>query len=61
MVHTFLGANDLKRDQRFILGTGARQWRVSYPADYQPQFGAGPGPRTGPVIDGTVGVDGMDW
>ncbi|MEI9897009.1 MAG: PQQ-binding-like beta-propeller repeat protein [Chthoniobacter sp.] len=34
--------------------TGVRQWRVSYPADYQPQFGAGPGPRTAPVIDGSV-------
>ncbi|MEP6668918.1 MAG: PQQ-binding-like beta-propeller repeat protein [Chthoniobacter sp.] len=42
--------------------TGARQWRVSYPADYQAQFGAGPGPRTAPVIDGglvfTLGIKG---
>jgi outer membrane protein assembly factor BamB len=42
--------------------TGARQWRVSYPADYVPQYGGGPGPRTGPVIDGdlvfTLGIKG---
>lgn len=34
--------------------TGERKWRVSYPVDYTAQFGAGPGPRTSPVIDGGV-------
>jgi len=42
--------------------TGRRQWRVSYPAEYQSQYGAGPGPRTSPVIDGglvfTLGIKG---
>ena len=42
--------------------TGARRWRTSYAADYTPQFGAGPGPRTSPVIDGplvfTFGIKG---
>jgi len=44
------------------VATGARQWRVTYPADYTSQYGAGPGPRTGPVIDGdlvfTLGIKG---
>jgi outer membrane protein assembly factor BamB len=44
------------------IASGARQWRVTYPADFVSQFGAGPGPRTGPVIDGdlvfTLGVKG---
>ncbi|MDR3404854.1 MAG: PQQ-like beta-propeller repeat protein [Chthoniobacter sp.] len=44
------------------IATGTRQWRVSYPADYQAQFGAGPGPRTAPVIDNglvfTLGIKG---
>ena len=34
--------------------SGQRQWRVSYPVDYTAQNGAGPGPRTSPVIDGNV-------
>jgi outer membrane protein assembly factor BamB len=42
--------------------TGARQWRVSYAADFVSQYGAGPGPRTSPVIDGdlvfTLGIKG---
>jgi outer membrane protein assembly factor BamB len=42
--------------------TGTRQWRVSYPADYVSQYGGGPGPRTGPVVDGdlvfTLGIKG---
>jgi outer membrane protein assembly factor BamB len=42
--------------------TGARQWRESYPADFVSQYGAGPGPRSGPVIDGdlvfTLGIKG---
>lgn len=42
--------------------TGARVWRAGYPSSYVSQFGAGPGPRTSPVIaDGrvfTLGVEG---
>lgn len=42
--------------------TGERRWRTSYAADYTPQLGAGPGPRTSPVIDGdlvfTFGIKG---
>ncbi|HEY3897235.1 MAG TPA: PQQ-binding-like beta-propeller repeat protein [Chthoniobacter sp.] len=44
------------------IANGSRQWRTGYPCDYVSQFGAGPGPRTGPVIDGnlvfTLGVKG---
>jgi len=42
--------------------TGARMWRVAYPVESVSQFGAGPGARTSPVIDGgsvfTLGVRG---
>ncbi|EDY17651.1 Pyrrolo-quinoline quinone [Chthoniobacter flavus Ellin428] len=42
--------------------SGKRLWRVSYSADYQSQYGAGPGPRTSPVIDAgvvyTLGIKG---
>jgi outer membrane protein assembly factor BamB len=31
--------------------TGQRKWRFSYAAPYTPQFGAGPGPRTNPIIE----------
>jgi hypothetical protein len=45
------------------LANGDRQWRVSYPAEYVSQFGAGSGPRSSPVIDGnlvfTLGVKGL--
>src|SRR6202042_3280434 len=44
------------------IATGARQWRVTHPVDYVSQYGAGPGPRTSPVVDGnlvfTLGVKG---
>jgi len=43
--------------------TGARLWRSEYVCDFVSQYGAGPGPRTSPVIaDGrvfTLGVKGM--
>jgi len=32
--------------------TGKSQWRVSYPAKSNAQYGGGPGPRTNPVIAG---------
>ncbi len=32
--------------------TGARKWKVEYEAPYEPQFGAGEGPRSSPVIAG---------
>ncbi len=42
--------------------TGARIWRFAYPVDFVSQYGAGPGARTSPVIDGglvfTFGVKG---
>lgn len=43
--------------------TGARKWRFDYAVDYTSQFGAGPGARTSPVIDGgavyAMGVTGV--
>jgi outer membrane protein assembly factor BamB len=42
--------------------TGARTWRFAYTTDFVTQYGAGPGARTSPVIDGdsvfTFGVKG---
>ena len=42
--------------------TGKRTWRFDYPVDFVSQYGAGPGARTSPVIDGglifTFGVKG---
>src|SRR4029079_3284534 len=32
--------------------TGERKWRFDYEAPYEPQFGAGEGPRSSPVIAG---------
>ena len=45
------------RDGREIIegldaATGERQWKVDYEAPYEPQFGAGEGPRSSPTIDG---------
>jgi outer membrane protein assembly factor BamB len=43
-------------------GTGKRLWRFAYPVEFVSQYGAGPGARTSPVIDGsnvfTFGVTG---
>lgn len=32
-IHTFLGAGDLKREQRFLLGPGTRQWHIERELD----------------------------
>ncbi len=48
----FHGGGGRETIEGLVAATGARKWKHDYAAEYLPQFGAGEGPRSSPVIAG---------